>query len=389
MQSLFPITEYWSWVTFVLYIAVSIVVCRCCRAGAIWRQKTDDIFFKEKHRVRLVNSNIYFGIAFFILVLLGTLRTVDVGSDTQVYIGYFDNIGKFSFKLSNLFNFNQMEPGFQIYLRLIRNISSNYTFLFFVNSILISTAYIAYIKYFFDEKSDYTFLQIFIFYYVSNMSGMRAALATVFILFSYIMLAKGKNIKAIILTLFACSFHYTMVFNFYIIIMIMLFKSEELRKRKWLWTVSLLATLGIAMTSTYALRGIFAGTKYSFYTDKLEELSLLGSMFFVLFGIFAFGFYREIMLNDKYSEKIKNIYLVTIAFLVTYPVIFVTGAYRIPNYYVLPRLTIWGEMKIFYGKYVKQRQIYQLIIQIIIILYLLFRFTRSSVDGGFIYHWIL
>lgn len=387
MGGLFPITEYWSWGTFLLYVIVAIIVCKCCRSGAIWRAR-ESAGNTSVSKIRVCNSSVYYFMAFAILVLLGTIRTIDVGSDTRVYIGYFDNIGSFTFQLSKLFSFNQMEPGFQLYLALIRSISSSYTFLFFVNSLLVAFAYIEYIKHFFDEQSDYTFLQIFIFYYVSNMSGMRAALATVFLLFSFIKLSQGKYIKAILLTILACCFHYTMIYNFYIIAASYIFKSEGLRKKKWLWYLSIIITLGLAFTSTYLLRGLFAGTKYSYYTENLGDQSLLGSLFYLLFGICAFGCYRYFIISEFVNEKIKNIYVASIAFLITYPVIFVTGAYRIPNYYILPRLTVWGEMKNYYQSRIYQKQLFQIIIQILVVVYLLFRFTRTSVDGGFIYHTI-
>lgn len=387
MGGLFPITEYWSWSTFLLYIIVAFSVCNCCKSGAIWRVR-ESACNTSVSIIHVRNSSLYYFIAFSILVILGTIRSIDVGSDTRVYIGYFDNVGSFTFQLSKLFSFNQMEPGFQLYLSLIRSISSNYTFLFFINSLLVAFAYIEYIKYFFDEESDYTFLQIFIFYYVSNMSGMRAALATVFLLFSFIKLSQGKYMKAILLTLFACCFHYTMIYNFYIIAASYVFKSEGLRKKKWLWYFSLTIILGLALTSTSLLRGLFAGTKYSYYTENLEDQSLLGSLFFLLFGICAFGCYRLFIDSEFVKEKIKNIYVASIAFIITYPVIFVTGAYRIPNYYILPRLTIWGEMKKYYQSRIYQKQLFHIIIQILVVVYLLFRFTRSSVNGGFIYHTI-
>lgn len=386
MNSLFPITEYWSWGTFLLYVTVSLIVCKFCQMGAIWG--TESIYSQNYKRGASANSRDYYFLAFITLVLLGTLRTAEVGSDTYVYIGYFDNISVFRFDIAHLFSFNQMEPGFQLYLRLIHSISSSHTFLFFVNSILVAYAYIKYIRTFFDENSDYTFLQIFIFYYVSNMSGMRAALATVFLLLSYIQLAEKKTIKSILLTILACSFHYTMIYNFYIIILTVIFKSEKLRRKKWLWIIAIIATIGLAKSSTYVLRGLFAGTKYSYYTDRLEDQSLLGSLFFVLFGALALSCYRVFLDNENYSEKFRNIYLVSLGFLVTYPVIFVIGAYRIPNYYILPRLTVWDEIKKYYQNRIRNKQIYKVVIQCIVILYLLFRFTRTSVDGGFAYHWI-
>lgn len=389
MSSLFPITEYWSWGTFLLYLIVSISVCRLCKCGARWKCKEKTMSYGRKSNNIFCNSSMYYFLAFCILVAVGTLRTTEVGTDTPVYIGYFNTIRAFNFSFSKLFSFNQMEPGFQLYLSLIHRISDNYTFLFFVNSLLMSAAYIKYIKCLYDENTDYTFLQIFIFYYVSNLSGMRAALATVFLLYSFINLAEDKYIKASIFTLIACSFHYTMIFNFYIIITMILFKTDKLKRKKWLWII-LLIFIGIfAMLSINVLRGVFAGTKYSYYTDKLENQSLLGSLFIVLYGLFSLGAYRAFMNEEKYSGKFRKIFVTSLAFLITYPVIFITGAYRIPNYYIMPRLTVWSKMKTYYEGRIKQKQLFHLFIQVIVIIYLFFRFTRSSINGGFIYHWIL
>ena len=385
LQSLFPITKNWSWGTFFLYIIVSIIVTKCCKYGAVWRAKisTDNNTYSKA----MINSKLYYAIAFFVLVVLGTVRTPEVGNDTIVYIGYFDQIANVNFDFSKLFSFQQQEPGFQVYLKLIKSISSSYTFLFFVNSVLLATAYIKYIQKFFNEKSDYIFLQIFIYYYVSNMSGMRSALATIFLLFSFIYLAEEKYFKASILTLLACGFHYTMIYNFYIIIVTWVFKSEYLRRKRWLWYFALILTTLLSMTSTYFLRSLFSTTKYSYYTSKLEDISYLGSIFMVIFAILAILSYKEFMYKD-YSAEFKNTFISTFGFLITYPMLFVTGAYRIPNYYIMPRLTIWGEMRKLYQTKFSNKQLFYVAMQIIVWVYLLFRFTRTSVDGGFIYHTI-
>lgn len=382
LNSLFPMGRTWDWGTFALYVMVTMIVTALCKQGAIYKSVPKRT---SKNNAQWISNACYI-LAVVILTLLGSLRSYEVGADTVHYVNDFKNATTFGFDWSQLLSFHQLEPGYQLYLMLVRKLSSNYTVLFLITYALVSSAYVRYIRYFFDEHSDYIFLQIFIFYYVSNMSGMRSALGMVFLLPSFIAIDKKKYLYALLLTAAACAFHFTMIFNFFVIIAVWVLRHNNLRKKKWFWFFAIVCVLMVAYFGTYWLKGLLVGTKYEFYSAvAMEDVSLLGSLFYVLFGIVAFIFMRRIAME---GGKAESSLITSFCFLVTYPALFVVQAYRIPNYYVMPRLSIWSKsMEYIYGYAANKetRVIMRILIQVVVLLYLLFRFTRSASVGSFAY----
>ena len=398
LYKLFPIGENWSWGTFFLYLVVSMCVTGLCKKGAKHRAlHTDGSFINiqvTKNRSFGSKLNGYYYVAIFFLVLLATLRTDQVGSDTLYYVSWFSSANAVSFDWSKLLNFNQQEPAYQLYSVFIRSFTDNYTVFFFITFSFVAWAYIRFIAYFFDNHSDYTFLQLFIFFYVSNMSGIRAACGTVFLLLAYIALDEKKYSKTIILTLVAALFHYTMLFNLYAIFMTWFMRTKALRKKKALWVLMVVATIILSNTSVYLLKGLFVSTKYDYYSSiSIEDLSLLGSIFIIIYGILCAVYYKRFISKYSIKPKGESNFFSSVALLISYPLLYVIGAYRIPNYYALPRLYVWNEITNFVGDDFKNKGkhqiVFKVVVQVIVWLYLLFRFTRSAENGYFIYQWIL
>lgn len=373
LDRLFPMSQDWSWVTFILYFLVAVSVTALCKSGA----EAETIGMSK------LDINFRYFSAYLILVLLATLRSEYVGSDTANYVNYFENATKFSFDWDRLFTFQQMEPGFKYYLYLIRQITDNYTVYFFITYSIVAYGYIAFIKYFFNDGTNCIFLQLFIIFYASNMSGARSALGTFFLLFSFIALDKKKYLRAIILTLIACGFHYTMMFNFFVIIMCWILMKKTLIPNKHFWVLALIIAIVFSGAGAFFLKGIFAETKYDYYSSvSSEKLSLLGSVFYLLYFIICIGFY------DKLIKEKQSLLIITLSLMATYPLLFITGAYRIPNYYALPRLLIWCKASDYLIEEQEGRNmvfLVELILEVIVVLYMLFRFTRSAEDGGFQY----
>lgn len=386
LNSLFPIGKGWDWGTFILYVFVSIVVCALCKTGSKYKRECD---YRQKHRgLRINKGEILYFFAFLILTCLATFRTSEVGSDTPVYVEWFYNynIGVFSWK--ELLSFHQMEPGFQLYIFLIRKITDNYHVFFFFAYAFLSAMYIKYIKFFFDKDTDYLFLQIFIYFFVSNMSGMRAAIATGFLLQSFIYLSKKEYSRAIGFTILASAFHYTMIFNVAMIFATFIMERRSFWRKKWVLPVGLVASFIVSFAMSSVFKSILSNTKYDFYSSvSLDELSILGSIFYLFYAILAYCFYKDVSAEFSTKTKIENIFLLTISFLLSYPAIYVVAAYRIPNYYAMPRLTMWSEFATISERryFKKNRFLFKAILQIVVILYLLFRFTRSAGDGNFAY----
>lgn len=385
MYKLFPITESWSFATFVLYLMVTCSVTGLCRAAAQARARgrggvSGSIFFLKKETV-------YECLAYVVLVLLATVRTLQVGSDTAVYVEWFRSGWEFTFDPWKLLTFQQMEPGFQLFMVAVRSMTDNYHVFFFLAYGMIAASYMAYIRYFFDETSDYLFLQIFIYFYVSNMSGMRAAMGMIFLLPSFIALSQKKYGKSMVLTGLACCFHYTMIFNVAMIVLVWILSSPLFRRRRWVMPTALAAAALVSYVGLGLMNRVIASTKYGYYTTDIKDLSLLGSAFYMIFAVLLYVFYQELMGFIQKHKKYESVYYTAVAFVITYPAVYLTAAYRIPNYYAMPRLAMWsvlekaGEKK-FPGR---ERAWFRLGMQIVVILYLLFRFTRSAQDGSFVY----
>ena len=391
MSFLFPIGSEWHWGTFVLYCTVAMVVACLCRLGAKYdeRCRTEPPFAsKSKNK-----SVICYGSAVIILTLLGSLRSQWTGSDTYVYVDRFLNASGVAIDWNLFFQFQVQEPGFQLYMYLIRVFTDNYTVFFAITYFLIGSVYILYIRYFFHDKSDFIFLQIFIFYFVHNMSSMRSALGAMFLLLSFIALDKRQYKTACILTLVATMFHYTMLYNFYIIVLMWLLQKEKLPAkiswmvdRWWAWVLCVGAVAVLAYLGTDIMYRILDKLKYGYYLPDPGELSFLGSMIYVVFGFFALLFLKPIM---RENGKPATALLISLGMLLTYPVIYITAAYRIPYYYVLPRLTVWSKCTDYVEEKIQHNRMlniaFKIILEVIVIMYLLFRFTRMANDGHFAY----
>ena len=380
MSSLFPISEYWSWSTFFLYTSVGLVVSYLCYKGkcVLNNNSTPSIRYIQV-------GNIYFFLAWLILVCLASFRSTSVGPDTQYYVSDFLNKTTVSFDWKTLFSFHQIEFGYQYYVYFIRSFTQNYHVFFFITYGFVAFSYLKFIHYFFDKNDGFLFLPIIIFFYVNNMSGVRGAIAVSFVILSFIMLDKDRYLGAMVLTLIAFSFHYTMIYNFYIIIVVALFKRKVFENKRFLWILALLASVGVASIGLTFLKGLFTGTKYNHYASvDANELSFLGSIIYVIYGIICVVYYKQLIINNKTKTSL----FISLAFLITYPVIYITAAYRIPNYYALPRLMIWSVcIDLFRNRHISNSSkiVYDILIGLIVCLYLLFRFTRFAASGCFEY----
>lgn len=380
MSSLFPITDNWSWLSFLLYSSIGIAVVLLCKKGA--KRESLKNKSEKKHSKSHFQVDSAYIIAIIMLTALATFRSSSVGTDTPGYIQQFYYMQSFSFDWSRLWAFHQTEPGYLALIYLVRLLSDNYHLLFLIIYCALSSAYIAFIRHFYKENDNYVFLVLFIFYYTSNMSGMRAACGTIFLLFSFILLDKRRHLPAVILTIIASLFHYSMIYNFYIVFIHWFFDRTSFKKRKWIWILGIIMSIIVANIGVATLVSIFSETKYSFYTSKVND-SILGSVVFVVFGLLAFLSYGTI---QRTGEKL-SVLIISLAFLVTYPMIFATNAYRIPNYYILPRLVIWDNSVSLVSRFIKpdSRVFFKIILTCVVFLYLFFRFVKGSVDGGFIF----
>ena len=375
METLFPFCADWHWPTFVLYVSVGMTVSLLCRKGA-----------QARYVCRKECINLYYFLAWLILMLLGGLRNIEVGPDTAFYISMFEESGSEEYSLLSVLRQGRWEPGFMIYLYIMRVFTDSYTVLLLVTYGIVAYGYIRFISEFYKRRSDYIFLQIFIFYYVNNMSAMRSALACVFFFLSLIALCRDRFLKATLLTLAACLFHYSMIFNLYIIVAMILLKAcHFMEHRRW-WVVAAIVIVIAANLALNTIQSLMTATRYAFYTRTVAAgRSLWGSVFVIAYAILAVWNMHERSLSK--SRSLHSLLQATLCFMVSYPMIYFIGAYRLSYYFALPRLTVWSRIANIYRKrwFRKWDTAFRAVEQAGVILYLLFLFTRFANSGNFAY----
>lgn len=377
---LLPISEYRSWFSIILYLFVGISVCKCCKYGAFADARKVD----SNEGSNMVYGNLWYVFAFIILLVFSSIRSSEVGPDTKTYVELFQSQSTVSFQWSRLLSFNQYEPGFQYFNYLIRKITDNYHVYFLFVYSIVAYSYIRYIRRFYDKNSNYIFLLLFIFYYFLNLSGIRGSIGVAFLLISYVKIEDNKTLQAILLTFLSASFHYTMIYNLYIIGMVIILNNKRIERKRWVWLIVIVLVTYFSVARMSMITGLFTGTKYSNYSSvTLQDKSLLGSVFYLFSALVCLFCYKDFSRLDYRNNKQ---FIISLAFLITYPVLYVTSAYRIPNYYIMPRLTIWDEsLSIIHAKTKLNYGQLKLIAKVVVVLYLLFRFSRAEVDGNFIY----
>lgn len=379
---IFESNPNWSWETFILYYLVSVVVVTLCKNGV----GTTNMINGNSHLLMHKRNDNYvlFFLAYLILVILATIRSDKVGMDTWKYVEQFMYINQTlldDFDWAQLLLFHQVEPLYLLFIVSVRSITDNYHVFFLCLYSLVAGAYILFIKYFLQKGMNCAFLKLFIIFYVGNMSGMRSALAMVPLLLSIIALDKRQYKLAISYNIAAIFCHYTMIYNLLIIVGVWIVRRFSfLQKKKWA-ILAFMVILLISMFGTSSLIGIFAETKYSFYTKDASEMSFFGSMIYVILGMFLLkDFYR--LNNNKYQQ---TLFYIVLLLLISYPFLYVTAAYRIPNYYALPRLIIWCTIiDGFLAKNNMSKEAITLGSEIIVFAYMLMRFHKTA-DECFMY----
>lgn len=382
MGMIFDFGPYWDTGTFVLFLAIGISVVSLCRAGARVNAKRN---IKLKKEQTYNPINIYYVLAFFILWFFYTFKSEYVGTDTSTYLQYFRNAAQLKIDIQRIYTFNQIEPLYILFTKLIRQVTENYTVYFAAIGGIIAFGYIKFIRSFWNSKSDYIFLIPFIVSYQNSMSGVRNAIGISFILMSLCALKNNKYIKAIVLTIIGTLFHYTISINLFVIMYYLLFVNRNrINKSK----VVLLSTAIVALTIAFMsnLKTFLAGTKYGYYFE-IGGGTVIGN-WYVIFGILL-AVYALFKYTPKQSKDSVNIF-VTLSNLMVLLIVLKTGAYRLPYYYAFSRMNVWSYVTEKLNE--RQHGIDKLILKtfafIFVVFYLLFRMSRGSSNPGFEYNFV-
>lgn len=278
-----------------------------------------------------------FVISTLILILFAGLRSSDVGTDTNNYVGIYR---EFSYFTGSIFEMNTtIEIGYLFLQKIALLFSTEYW------SLLITIACFAVIPYFYLIKklSKNVLLSVFLYItlavYLIFFNAGRQGIAVAITSLSIIYLLKRSMIKYFICIAIASLFHNTAIIMipFYFI----------LTRKVTLKSTLLYVVLGIvSFTFLSSILGIFSSDieeRYAVYEDRGATGGYLLAVFFIMLGAVLFILRKQITTKNL---RIYDVYLNYCLFTsIIYIVVIFTGAdvnfIRLTNYFALGFIFIW------------------------------------------------
>ncbi len=307
----------WSLSSFIFYVIVGVSVSLLCKMGT-------QRYVKNK-------LNVYFIFAFVILFLVESLRSVNVGTDTEEYVELFKNTHLYGFDALLLKSF---EPLFSLYIYITSRVTDSYFFLFACNAFIKQTAFIIYVKNYWKKGDSFQFLPLFIINFQYELSAMRSALAVAFILYSLVLLDNGKQKLSILSSVVAIGFHTTAIFSLAIVVLrLFLLRINDKVSIKLLVLLMLTAAFVINGSVVILQSFVQENTSYGSYVEELGS-GWLGYWYLYIAAAISISFLSK---EYKRKERFNTNYLVNILMIGCLPIFVVLGAYRIPKYFLMCR----------------------------------------------------
>lgn len=163
------------------------------------------IFFNTSGRNK--KNIIYMILTMGVLLTLSSLRSQNVGNDTDNYISLFKDI-----QLKGISGLvERYELGYLLFNLAISKITSNSQCLLIVTSIFIFIGYSKFIYKYSENKFISVYMFFTLMYFGFSLSGIRQAMAGIMLLKSYEYIIKKNKIKFIIIVIIASLFHSTAI----------------------------------------------------------------------------------------------------------------------------------------------------------------------------------
>lgn len=379
MQIVFEFGEYWDLNTFFLIMLVGVAICFFHYKGTIVdnRNNATSIYLGK---IKLVKTNIWYALMFFLLLFLYTFKSMKYGADSGTYVTAF----RLATSMFNELN-KGWEPLFILFNFLIRKITDNYTVYFFFAGVIVAYGYVRYIREFWTGKEDSLFLILISISFFYDLNIMRSGIGCSFLLISLCHLKNDNFGKAVVLSIVALLFQYTLIVHFFFLVFYWVVNRRDQNLNQISINRAIIyEILGfiLVLGATYILKRLLVGTRYAYYFNTMTP-TILGNWSIILSFMLAI-----IVLCRKVEDKRINIAMMAAlySFLLIPPVIII-GAYRLTQYHFPIRILLWGWLSVDILKKDSINLIFRKIIIIaMIVFYAVFYLGRRSLNPGFAYH---
>lgn len=240
----------------------------------------------------------------------------ETGSDWNVYVQLFETIN---------YNYDTnvgLEPGYYLFFRSVRFLSSDYSVYLIAHAIVFYTIFFIAIF----KLSDFPFVSLLIFYMVTvpYMGMNRQFLAMSLYALGLIFLIRNQRVYFLGMVLAAMMFHRTAVMGIFAI-----FLNRKIAVKYWviLWGLAFLISMsGIISNLSTGIGLLFsdgtAGKKADFYLNNADNVSLLSSLLALfrktIWIILLFVFDSKVDNRDRRYYTFLNLYVLGVLFYILF-----------------------------------------------------------------------
>lgn len=370
-MQLFEFGEYWNTGTFIL-----ILLTGCTMSFLAAQATKGPKFLRIGRNVVLRKEQTCYSLIFAVLVFLYTFKDISFGADSGLYIQAFQASTTF------LHQYNSgWEPLFNLLCFLVRQLTDNYTVFFFFSGLIIAGGYVKFIKTFWRKDCDFLFLILLAQQFFYDMNIMRSGIGGAFVLLSFCYLKDNQIKKAMLASVVATLFQYTLIVNFGVIILYALLVRNGILSKKLMVQYTLLALVG-AVILCFVARVVISNTRYSHYLTEIHP-TILGNWSVFLSVAVAVG---TLILAPKSDSRLNVTVVAALFSLIMVVPVLLLGAYRLTIYYYVPRLFVWGySSKQIIGKRGIHPHLHKALVIGAVLFFALFTISRRSVTPGFAY----
>ena len=151
------------------------------------------------------NRKFFIVLSFLLMTIIAGFRDFSVGTDTKTYVSLFHNIDVINFSTS------RFETGFLYFLKIIHSVIDNPTAFLLISSIICIGVSCRFIYEYSDDPILSVLLYITLKPFYFQMTGIRQAIATAFVMIAFMFIMKQHNrrktIGAIAFMILATQFH--------------------------------------------------------------------------------------------------------------------------------------------------------------------------------------
>lgn len=362
----------WDWKTLIIYVLLAIIIMLLSKKSIESKCQNKKISFKK---FNIEEKYLYYFIIYTIFIIFSTFRVVSDGiggTDTITYMEQFEKIKYVRFfSISNL-TFNDYEYFYYNLMFIVKLFGGSYiNFEFLIHSAII-ISYIYLIDKNFDDSKSSIIIILFFIPLLKSLNIIRNCFAAAICCIGLEKIKNNKWLTGILFVLIAFLSHYLAIIMFAYLIFYKLFPDKYINKKTEIslpFVCCLIGFVGMPI-----IKALIEHSGFSGYLNKIQ-ISLIGY-------IPIYALYLLMIFTNKFQEYIirKGHYIYFkshIFFMSVLPITIMVGAAsRLMLFFEIPKYIIYSDLYLVYREKVKNKKIYDALIFLFLIIWLIFRIYR-------------